>query len=54
MASDMAALLLFAGYLVIAYLETADIMWIMAVVLDMMIVLSWSVGFTRQYFDAAA
>lgn len=50
----LAALLLFAGYLVMAYLETADIMWIMAVVLDMMIVLSWSVGFTRQYFDAAA
>ncbi len=43
-----------AAYLVISFAETMDMMWLMLLFLDVLIMFSWVVRFTRQYFDATA
>ena len=51
---SMATFILFAVYIIIVYFETSDALWLLFLLIDLMIMLSWAVKFTRQYFDAVA
>jgi len=51
---SMASFVIFAIYIIIVYLETSNTSWLLFLLIDLMIILSWAVKFTRQYFDAVA
>jgi hypothetical protein len=50
----LASFIIFAVYMAYVYLESSDIIWLILLFIDLMIIISWTVKFTRQYFDAAA
>ncbi len=51
---SMVSFLLFAAFTGIVYMETNDTFWLLILLIDLMIIVAWSVKFTRQYFDAAS
>ncbi|MDD2626830.1 MAG: hypothetical protein PHT00_02335 [Candidatus Methanomethylophilus sp.] len=39
--------------LVVSYVETADLLWVLLLGMDFLLAVSWIFRVTRQYFDAA-
>jgi len=50
---SMISFVIFGIYMAAVYLDSSDIIWLILLFMDAMIAVSWSIRFTRQYFDAA-
>jgi len=50
---SMVSFVAFGIYMAVVYFDSSDSIWLILLFMDAMIAVSWSIRFTRQYFDAA-